>query len=182
MLKNSHTAYGWISVVLHWVIALLVFFMFGLGLYMVDLTYYDRWYNGSLALHKSLGLLLLVLLLARMAWRWANVAPRELPGPAWERLAARWMHVGLYLAPLLLMISGYLISTADGRGIEFFGLLSVPALPWSFDNQEDLAGKVHEILAWALMGMAGVHALAAVKHQLINRDDGLRRMLRTARS
>ena len=50
------------------------------------------------------------------------------------------------------------------------------------ENQEDLAGKVHAVLAWGLMTMVALHALAAIKHQLINRDNGLLRMVRAARS
>lgn len=181
MLRNTDTAYGWISISLHWLMALLVFSLFGLGLYMVDLSYYDSWYKGSLDLHKSVGLVVMGLLLARVGWRWFSLAPQALPGPAWEQRAGQWMHAGLYLVMLLLVCSGYLISTADGRGIAFFSLLELPALPWRIENQEDLAGKVHAFLAWSLMAMACLHALAALKHQLIDRDNGLLRMLRTAR-
>jgi len=49
-------------------------------------------------------------------------------------------------------------------------------LPWNIDNQEDIAGEIHEVLAWILMAMTAIHALAAVKHQLINKDNGLKRM------
>ena len=177
MLKNAKSSYGWVSIAIHWVMALTIFFMFGLGLYMVELTYYDAWYKGSLELHKSLGLLLLLMLLIRIGWRFANTTPAELPGPRWERLSGHLMHVGLYLVMLTLMVGGYLISTADGRAISVFELFNVPALPWSIDNQEDIAGEIHEILAWILIGMAAVHALAAVKHQFINKDNGLKRIL-----
>ncbi|NRB40295.1 MAG: cytochrome b [Pseudomonadales bacterium] len=176
MLKNSSTHYGWISIALHWLMALMIFGMFGLGLYMVELTYYDAWYKGSLELHKSLGMLLLLLWMARIIWRVINISPAELPGPRWEQLSGQVMHMALYAVMLLLMLSGYLISTADGLAITVFELLPVPALPWSIENQEDIAGEIHEILAWLLIVMAAVHALAAIKHQLINKDGGLKRM------
>ncbi len=179
MLKNSSTSYGWISIVIHWVMALAIFFLFGLGLYMVELSYYDAWYKGSLELHKSLGLLLLLFLIIRIGWRFSNITPAELPGPRWEQLSAQLMHLGLYAIMLMLLLSGYLISTADGRAIAVFELVNVPALPWSFDNQEDISGEIHEILAWLLMAMAAVHALAATKHQFINKDKGLKRMLKS---
>jgi cytochrome b561 len=76
------------------------------------------------------------------------------------------------------MVSGYLISTADGRAIEVFAQFQIPALPWSIEQQEDLAGEVHESLAWILMGLVALHALAAVKHQLIDKDATLMRMIR----
>jgi len=179
MLKNSATSYGWVTIALHWSMALLIFFLFGLGLYMVELTYYDAWYKGSLDLHKSLGLISLFALIFRIFWRIINQTPAELAGPRWEKLSAHYMHLGLYGLMLILMISGYLISTADGRAIAVFELIRVPALPWGIENQEDIVGELHEILAWLLISMVAVHALAAIKHQLINKDNGLGRILKS---
>jgi len=74
------------------------------------------------------------------------------------------------------MLSGYLISTADGRPISVFGWFEVPALLTSIPNQEDVAGLVHEYLAWGLVILAGLHGLAALKHHFIDRDPTLLRM------
>jgi len=179
MLTNSKSAYGWVSIALHWLMAISLFFMFGLGLYMVELTYYDAWYKGSLSLHKSMGMLLFALLIFRLCWRAANSKPEELSELKWEQLSAQWMHRGLYLFMLLLMISGYLISTADGRAIVVFDLFNVPSVPWAIENQEDIAGEIHEYLAWGLIAITAIHALAAVKHHFINKDNVLIRMLKT---
>ena len=179
MLKNSTKNYGWISIIIHWLMALSIFFMFGLGLYMVDLTYYDAWYKGSLSLHKSLGMIIFGVLIFRVFWRAFNITPNALAGKKWEQISAHWMHRGLYLFMLLLMVSGYLISTADGRAIVVFDLFNIPALPWAIKNQEDIAGEIHEYLAWLLIAMTAVHALAAIKHHFINKDDGLTRILKT---
>jgi len=180
MLKNTKTAYGWISILLHWVMALTIFGMFGLGLYMVELTYYDAWYKGSLDLHKSIGVLLLGLLLIRTLWRSINISPdgADKHASKFEVTSAHLVHLGLYLLMFTLMISGYLISTADGRGIMVFEVFTVPAIPFSVDNQEDIAGEIHEILAWVLIVLAGVHAIAALKHQFINKKKTLVRMLK----
>ncbi|SGZ11217.1 cytochrome b [Moritella viscosa] len=180
MLKNTKTAYGWISILLHWVMALTIFGMFGLGLYMVELTYYDTWYKGSLDLHKSIGILLFGLLLVRTVWRWTNISPDSADEHAskFEITSAHLVHLGLYLLMFTLMISGYLISTADGRGINAFELFSVPAIPFSIDNQEDIAGEIHEILAWGLIVLAGVHGIAAIKNHFINKNKTLVRMLK----
>ena len=75
------------------------------------------------------------------------------------------------------MIAGYLISTADGRAIEVFGWFQVPATLYDLPEQEDIAGEIHELIAWALILLAGVHALAALKHHFINRDTTLLKML-----
>ena len=184
MLKNTKTAYGWISILLHWVMALTIFGMFGLGLYMVELTYYDAWYKGSLDLHKSIGILLLGLLLLRTLWRWININPDSADKHAskFEVTTAHLVHLGLYLLMFTLMISGYLISTADGRGITVFEVLTLPAIPFAIDNQEDIAGLIHEVLAWALVVLAGVHALAAIKHHVINKNNTLVRMLKVQKT
>lgn len=181
MLKNTDKSYGWVAIGLHWLMALVIFGLFGLGLYMVELSYYDSWYRGSLTLHKSVGMTLLLLWLARVVWRWINVSPKSNTSSLRERLeqaVAHWMHIALYAVMLGLMVTGYLISTADGRGIEVFELFTVPALPWSIDNQEDIAGDIHEILAWSLIAMAAVHALAALKHHFIDKDKTLMKMLK----
>lgn len=178
MLKNSSKSYGWISIVIHWLMAIAIFFMFGLGLYMVDLTYYDAWYKGSLDLHKSLGLVLLGFLIFRIFWRVINTKPTALAGPKWQQRMAHWMHQSLYLVMLLLMVSGYLISTADGRAIVVFDLINISALPWQIENQEDIAGEIHAILSWLLMALSAAHALAALKHHFINKDRTLKRMLK----
>ena len=80
---------------------------------------------------------------------------------------------------LALMITGYLISTADGRGLEVFSLLEVPAITSiSFENQEDIAGDIHWALAWTLMTLVVMHAVAAIKHQFVNKDGTLMKMIR----
>lgn len=180
MLRNTKTAYGWISILLHWVMALTIVGMFGLGLYMVELTYYDAWYKGSLDLHKSIGILLFGLLLVRTLWRMININPDSADQQAskFEVTSAHLAHLGLYFLMFTLMISGYLISTADGRGISVFELFTIPAIPFAIDNQEDIAGLIHEILAWALILLAAVHALAALKHHFINKNKTLVRMLK----
>lgn len=176
-LKNTHDAYGALTIAIHWLFALAVFGLFGLGLYMVELTYYDPWYRGSLSLHESAGILLFGLLLVRIVWRLINLQPSPEPGKAWEHAIAALTHGLLYLIPLTLMLSGYLIATADGRAIAVFDLFSIPALPALMENQEDFFGEVHEILAWGLMVLSGLHTLAALKHHFVLKNRTLKRML-----
>jgi cytochrome b561 len=180
MIKNTENGYGLIAIVLHWLMAITIFSLFGLGLYMVELTYYDAWYKGSLDLHKNIGMLLLVALMLRIFWRMVNTTPKNADKSASliEVNAAHYAHLTLYALMTVLMITGYLISTADGRAIEVFELISIPALPISFANQEDIAGSIHEILAWTLIILSGGHALAALKHHFINKNTTLLRMLK----
>ncbi|MCJ8169599.1 cytochrome b [Atopomonas sediminilitoris] len=177
-LKNQDDRYGWLSITLHWLVALVVIGMFAWGLWMMDLGYYDPWRKDAPELHKSVGICLLVLMLLRLSWRLLSPQPKPLAGhSALVRVAAKAGHGALYLVLFALMASGYLISTADGRAIEVFGVFSVPALISGLPEQEDIAGWVHELLAWGLIGLVVLHAAAALKHHFIDRDATLRRML-----
>ncbi|WP_312169911.1 cytochrome b [Stutzerimonas kunmingensis] len=176
--RNSSTNYGLTSIALHWLVAIAVFGLFGLGFWMVGLNYYSSWYRTAPDLHKSIGIALFLIMLLRVLWRFVSPAPAPLASQGrLTRTAARLGHSLLYLGLFLVMISGYLISTADGRPISVFGLFEVPALITSIPDQADSAGIVHEYAAWALVIFAVIHALAALKHHFIDRDATLKRML-----
>ena len=176
MLRNTSTSYGVVSIALHWLMAAGIFAMFALGYWMTTLTYYDRWYHDAPEMHKAIGALLLLLLLFRFIWRWINLRP-ALMGEHWEQVVALGVHRLHYVLMCTVMISGYLIPTAEGVGIDVFGLFTLPAT-LSFDRQQaDLIGKIHWGSAWAMMGLAGLHAAAALKHHIIDKDMTLLRML-----
>ncbi|WP_028110074.1 cytochrome b [Ferrimonas futtsuensis] len=178
MIRNNAQGYGWVTIALHWLSALAVFGLFGLGLYMVDLSYYDPWYRQGPYIHKSLGLLLLGATVLRLVWRFANPTPKAPQGQGrMTRVAAKAGHGAIYLLLITLLVSGYLISTADGRAIDVFDWFSVPALITGLSQQEEIAGTLHEYAAWSLMILALGHGLAALKHQLIDRDNTLGRMI-----
>ncbi|MBU1192103.1 MAG: cytochrome b [Gammaproteobacteria bacterium] len=178
MLKNSSTDFGAIAITLHWVVVLTVIGLFISGLWMTGLDYYDDWYHRAPELHKGIGVLLFILLLAKLVWRWLDPLPKsDTTHKVWEQWAARAAHLLLYVLMFAVMIAGYLIPTADGQPLQVFGLFSVPATLSGIDNQEDIAGEIHELLAFGLVGLAIVHALAALKHHFIDRDRTLKRML-----
>lgn len=176
MLKNSPQAYGLVHIALHWLTAAAVALLFPLGLWMVELDYYDSWYHRAPDLHKSVGMLLVAVVALRLVWRWTNPHPRPL-GSALENRLATAAHILLYLLLLALLVSGYLISTAEGHPVSVFGWFSVPATLHDLPRQADVAGEIHELLAFTLIGLVALHAGAALKHHFINRDRTLRRML-----
>lgn len=177
-LKNHHNGYGIITLVIHWLMAVMIFGLFALGLWMTDLTYYDPWYREAPALHKSIGIVLLGLLAFRLFWRVINIKPQPLASHSTaEKMIAAWVHKLLYMLPFLVIVSGYMISTADGRPVSVFELFEIPAITTNIDNQEDVAGDIHFYLAWGLIGMAGLHAGAAIKHHVWEKDNTLKRML-----
>ena len=176
--RNNTHQWGVISLLLHWLSALVLFAMFALGLWMTDLNYYHSWYHDAPALHKGVGVLLLIVTLFRLLWRLLDGRPVELPEHLpWERIVAKYVHIFLYFLLFVVMISGYLISTADGRPLSVFGWFSLPATLHGIKAQEDLAGTVHLLLAIAFIALALLHAVAALKHHFIDRDRTLRRML-----
>lgn len=176
-LKNSASHYGAISKCLHWCVALLIIGLIGLGFYMVDLTYYDRWYNATLTWHKSLGMAALALAVMKIGWQLYSPPPAPTGLPPWERLGAGIMHVVLLGMMLIIPASGYLISTSAGQGVEIFGLLRVPALSSGGTALRDAAIAVHFYTAYGTALLIVGHAGAALKHNFINRDETLRRML-----
>jgi cytochrome b561 len=178
MWRNTAHSYGRVTVGLHWAMAVVTPALFVLGLWMVDLDYYDAWYRRAPEIHKGTGILLFLALVLRVLWNLSSPKPRPEPNlSSFERTASQVTHIVLYLLLFAVMASGYLISTADGRPIDVFGFFQAPATLTGLPGQADIAGKVHLILAIALVSLAGVHALAALKHHFVDRDRTLLRML-----
>lgn len=176
--RNDDNRYGLAAVLMHWLVAVAVFGLFGLGLWMTGLTYYDPWYQRAPWWHKGIGVAVVALAGVRLLWRAGSARPAPVPGHApWERRLAALTHGLLYLLLLAVPVSGYLISTADGRAVDVFGWFAIPATLHDLAGQEDVAGRVHLLLAYALVGLASLHALAALKHHFIDRDRTLLRML-----
>ena len=126
----------------------------------------------------AIGILLFIVMLIRVVGRYFQIKPEALNSHTRiEKKIGNIVHIFLYSALFVLMISGYLISTADGRAIDVFNQLSIASLGELFTDQEDLSGIVHKYLAYALMLTVILHALAALKHHFIDKDNTLRRML-----
>ncbi|MGM0570211.1 cytochrome b [Marinobacter sp.] len=180
-LLNSSRRFGAVHATLHWLVALAVFGLFGLGYYMVDLTYYDEFYRLGPHIHRSIGILLFVVVILRLIWRLLDTTPAALGShsPA-EVLSARLAHGVLYLLLFTAMVSGYLISTADGSSIRVFSWFEVPSVTGRIRGMEDIAGDIHYWVTWGLVVLASLHGLAAIKHHIVDRDDTLRRMLPVA--
>lgn len=178
MIRNTRSRYGVVTISLHWLMAFAIIGMFCLGLWMVGLDYYSEWYKKGPDIHRSVGVLLFLLLFFRLGWRLANSHPQPEPNVKnWEVMAAVTVHWALYILIFVIAITGYLISTADGRSVEVFNWFSVPATVTSIPDQAETSGDLHYILAVSLMLLAGLHALAAIKHHFYDKDKTLVRML-----
>jgi cytochrome b561 len=166
------------QIALHWLSVLIVLGLFVLGNYMVGLDYYDPLYHRAPNWHKSVGILFLFILTFRLLLRIFGSDPGPIPThEKWERIAASIAHIGLYLMLFIICFSGYLISTANGKPVSVFAWFDVPAIIYDLESQEDVAGLVHEWTAYVMLATAAAHALAALKHHFVDRDQTLRRML-----
>ena len=178
ILRNAESRYGAVTKLLHWSVAALILGLIWLGWYMVGLTYYDAWYNDSLAWHKALGIVVLALGALKIGWAFYSQPPAHAATlKRWERFAATVVHGLLYTMMVLIPVTGYLVSTSEGEGVDLWGLFTVPAVFVAGEALRDLAIEAHYWCGYAVGVLALVHAGAALKHQFLDRDGTLRRML-----
>lgn len=162
---------------IHWGMAAMLTAMVGLGFYATHLNFFDPWYHRALSWHRSLGVLVFAVHLIRLVWRLSHQPP-SLPEslPKWERHAALFTHWTLYLFIFLLPLTGYVTSTADGRGVSVFGWWELPALLPPAAGRETWMGTIHLLVSVGFCLFVLLHIAAALKHHFINRDGILRRM------
>jgi len=185
MLKNSATEYGTFSKALHWLMAAIILTLIAVGIYMADLPtdtaeqkqYAFQFFN----LHKSFGVVVLVLIVVRLAWLRISPAPL-LPDAfaAKEKMVVKALQGVLYLLMVLVPLSGYLMSNAGGHPINFFGMGELPALIGKSKGFGEFAHEMHEILGWSILFVIILHMAGAIKHRLKDKGgetDILKRML-----
>ena len=183
MIKDSSTGYGLMTILLHWICAVLIFGLFGLGFYMTGLDYYSEWYHKGPVLHISLGLLLLLLMIFRVTWRLFNKKPEPLPTYSSKvRFSSTAVKYILITFVFVVIVSGYFVTTAEGKPAVMFDIVSFPSITELNSTQVDLAGDIHELVAWATVLVASFHALAALLHHFFFRDRTLVRMLKPVKS
>lgn len=174
----DHGAYGKPAIALHWIVALLIFAAFGLGLYMTDIPGFTPTKLKLYSYHKWIGITVLIFGVLRVLWRLTHPAPAPVPGmPKWQHRAAEAAHVGLYLLILAVPLTGYLLSVAAGVKVVYLGLWEMPMPFDKSDALKDIFSMAHEWLNWTMATIVAVHVLAALKHHTVDRDGTLRRMV-----
>jgi len=171
------TRHNKLAIALHWLIAIGVFVMIGLGWSMTDIPKGTPERAFYFNLHKSIGVTIGVLVLIRLWWRLTH-RPPALPGsmPAWEVRAAKINHGLLYACLLVMPLVGFLASNFTKYGVKYFGL---QVGPFFAENQalRDGLQEVHESVSYLLVALIAVHTLAAFKHLLVDKDGVFQRML-----
>jgi len=170
-------AYTRTAITLHWLMALLVFVTFPVGLVMHEMALSP----GKLRLlsyHKWLGVTVFILVMVRLLWRASHQpAPLLATMPHWQRVAANAVHVLLYGLLFAIPLSGWLMSSAKGFQTVYLGLLPLPDLIPKDKVLGDALFALHEVLNITLLGLVIVHVAAAIKHQFVDRDGTLARMI-----
>lgn len=169
--------YSGVAIGLHWAVALLIFAAFPLGLYMHDLPLTPdklRLYS----YHKWIGVTVLLLTVLRLGWRLGH-RPPALPASMapWQLRAASAMHGVLYLLVLIVPVTGWLMSSAEGFQTVWFGVLPLPDLLGRSKETAALLKEVHKDLNFLLMALVAGHAVIALMHRFVQRDGVLERML-----
>jgi cytochrome b561 len=163
------------AMLIHWVVALLVMGLVGLGWFMVDLPQGpDRSYY--FGLHKSLGLTVFALLVLRVAWRMRHRPPALPPEvPWWQRGAARVVHLGFYALLLVQPLSGYLSSSFSGYNTRWFGV-PLPDWGWRDAPLNEFFTEIHVLSSIALVVLIATHLLGVLSHVLTGQSALVRRM------
>jgi len=179
-IKNTERRYGLVSIFLHWLMAVLIITLLALGFYMASLpdVGFDALKMKLIFIHKELGVLVLTLVAFRLIWRFCNVAPVLPPHiPPWQKFASHTVHGVLYGFMFAQPITGWLMSSAAGFSVSFFGLFELPALISPNVHRAHLFSEIHEWLAYGLIATICVHIGAAFIHHFIYKDDTLRKIL-----
>ena len=176
-LRNTANSYGAVAKLLHWGIVALIITQYVLAEAADELEDGPDKF-ATIANHKSFGMLILLLMLARIGWKLANRGlPQPVPMARPQQIAAAAGHGILYLLLLVLPLSGWMMSSAAGYPTGFFGLFDFPMLVGESHDLKETLEEVHETLFNAVVVVAVLHALAAVFHHAWLKDDTLRRML-----
>ncbi len=181
MSTQTTTRYSALAMFLHWLLALGLVGMFAVGLYMADLPFSPqrlKLYNW----HKWAGITILSLSLLRLVWRFV-IRPPALPStieramPKWQLQAFHATHIGLYALFFIVPLVGWAYSSAAGFPVVVFGVIPLPDfVPVSKDLAE-MIKPWHQISAFTLAGLVVLHVAAAIKHQFIDKDGLINRML-----
>ena len=172
---SETSRYSSVALALHWLLAILLVGMIGVGWYMLSIE--DEPGSGRLfTLHKSVGIVVLALVVWRLSWRLGHPpAPLPVSVPAWQERASKASHRLLYAAMIAMPLLGLTGSAFSKSGIEFVGL-SIPRIAAPNHDLAEAFFTAHSVVAWVLVALISIHVLAALKHLIVDRDGVFQRM------
>lgn len=179
----SQARYSTVAIFLHWTIALLLVTAVGLAWAADEVSRETR--GVLMGLHKPVGIVILLLTLVRLGWRLTHRPPLLNPDlKAWEKALALTVHWGFYVLLLAMPLTGWAM-TSGGRPIDMFGLFEWPAMgfivdmaPDAREDTQEFLNEAHHLFAKVIIyGLIPLHVLGALKHQFIDKDNELARMI-----
>lgn len=169
--RNSAERYGLVGQALHWLVVLGL-----IAAWLIAEAAEGEDAGNPMGLHRSVGITILGLAILRVLWRLLDRRPSWPAGmAAYERAIARATHVAFYALLFALPLTGWLITSAEGEPVVFFGLVVLP--PLSIGADEHALEDLHETLFNVLVVFAVLHTVGALKHHFWDRDRVLRSML-----
>jgi cytochrome b561 len=177
MTGNTTDRWGSVQIGLHWTIAALILIQVPAGWAMVSASpggLQNFLYN----VHKNVGVIVLLLAVVRLGWRWAHPVP-ELPAdlPAWQATAARVTHFLLYLLLFLMPVTGFLYTALSGFPVPLLMVWDISKLVPVNKPAGEWFKLAHLSLQWLLYLVVALHVAGALQHHLVRKDWVLRRML-----
>ncbi|AUX76085.1 cytochrome b [Sinorhizobium fredii] len=186
MLRNRENGFGTVTIVLHWTIALLILGLMFVGFAMRRIELDPALQFSLYQWHKSLGFTALGLALLRALWWLAERTPQPVPGlHPFEYAAARQTHRILILLGVIVPLAGWAVASASTLNMPsfYFNIIVIPHLPLPHsESAEAFWARTHALLAYVMLVLVAIHAVAALYHQFVRGDDVLIRMLRSASS
>lgn len=176
-MRDSHYQFTPITVGLHWIIAIAMIMMLVFGLYLENLPRSPE--KGELiGLHKSVGALILVVAFIRIYWRYLNKFPKPISDlPSWQEKLASFAHWFLILGTVFMPISGIMMSVGGGFGLSVFGLEIVARGGEKIEILSQVGHTIHGLGGKLLILFVLLHMAGAIKHQVIEKDGTISRML-----
>jgi cytochrome b561 len=169
---NAPERYGSGAIALHWLIAVLILGQIAFGWFLEEIPRGTPMRGFYVNLHKSTGLTIALLILFRLGWRLTH-RPPPLPSfvPAWERVASRVSHLGLYICMLVMPSSGYIASNFSKHGVKLFNVILLPS--WGIDDSRIYAvfNTMHVATSYIFVGLIALHVSAGIRHAF--RRDGV---------
>lgn len=163
------------AIVLHWLVALGLVVAFCIGVYMGDLPRSPTKLQ-IYGWHRTAGVTVLALAVARLLWRATHRPPPDLPMPAWQATAAHALHGLMYALMLAVPLAGWAMSSAKGQPVVWFDVLTLPSMLPADKALAHQLEKLHSMLSWGLAALVVLHVAAALKHHVFDKDGMLDRM------
>lgn len=176
-IRNTAERYGLMARSFHWSMALIILGLLAVGIYMEDLAREDANRGMLYGLHKSFGALALALVAVRLSWRLMDRPPALPPTlPSWQAVLARSAHVFLYVAMVVMPLSGWVMSEGYGHSVSVFGWFELPQLVTKNIDLAKLAQATHFWMSRVMIAVLVMHIGGALMHRFHYKDDIFRRM------